>query len=204
MNIADLVNGDEENESYKALMAANLNRHYDFLTSIIKASIEVGRPFLSTVIVKSLNYHAIIGLHDNAGEYRTMAVHVADDDGNTLFQPPPPFQVQSLMDDCINLINWQWSNTDFIELAATALWRINLIHPFVNGNGRTARAVCYFILCVKAGGLLPGETTLPELLRQNRDSYTGALREADQGDLQPLQNLLSQLLYEQVRPTANE
>lgn len=38
MNIADLVNGDEENESDKALIAANLNRHYDFLTSIVKAS----------------------------------------------------------------------------------------------------------------------------------------------------------------------
>jgi hypothetical protein len=30
------------------------------------------------------------------------------------------------------------------ELAAYGLWRLNWIHPFVEGNGRTARAVCYF------------------------------------------------------------
>ena len=65
-------------------------------------------------------------------------------------------------------------------LATYVLWRLNHIHPFINGNGRTARAACYFILCIAAGGWLRGDTILPELIRQNHDEYTAALVAADQ------------------------
>jgi hypothetical protein len=64
------------------------------------------------------------------------------------------------------------------NLAWMALWRLNYI-PFINGNGRTARAASYFVLCCKAGGWLPGNPILPELLRQNRPAYVAALQKAD-------------------------
>ena len=65
------------------------------------------------------------------------------------------------------------------ELAAYGLWRMNWIHPFVEGNGRTARAVCYFLLCGRIGSLLRGQKTLPERIRENRQGYVEALRAAD-------------------------
>ena len=61
----------------------------------------------------------------------------------------------------------------------TGLWRLNWIHPFVEGNGRTARAVCYFLLCVRAGSLLPGRKILPERIKDDRAGYEAALIEAD-------------------------
>jgi Fic family protein len=85
------------------------------------------------------------------------------------------------------------------------------MHPFINGNGRTARAACYFVLCVKAGGWLPGNTILPELVKRDRDQYVIALRAADEGFragkqdyLQPLHDLLSTLLAEQLQSASSD
>ena len=82
--------------------------------------------------------------------------------------------------------------------------RPNYIHPFINGNGRTARVACYFVLCVKIGGWLGGRVTLPARLRSNRDEYVKALRSADavehaeQPDLAALRGLILRLLAEQL------
>lgn len=117
--------------------------------------------------------------------------------------PPPPFRVDALMDDLVNQVNRAWEQVDAVALAAFVLWRLNYVHPFINGNGRTARAAAYFVLCVKAGGWLPGATILPELIRQNREAYVSALQHADKANgspdhLQPLADLLAKLLNEQI------
>ena len=67
-----------------------------------------------------------------------------------------------------------------MTLPAYALWRLNWIHPFVEGNGRTARAACYYLICLKTGMLLPGKKIVPERIRENRTPYYAALRAADQ------------------------
>ncbi len=105
------------------------------------------------------------------------------------------------MDHFVNIINRYWESSDAVGLAAYALWRVNHIHPFVNGNGRTARAMCYFILCVKSGGPLPGRTVLPLVLAQEpvRTLYVRALREADEGELLTLTTLVRGLVARQVQ-----
>ena len=35
-----------------------------------------------------------------------------------------------------------WKTGDALDTASFALWRINWVHPFKNGNGRTARGFC--------------------------------------------------------------
>jgi len=40
-------------------------------------------------------------------------------------------------------INENWAKLSPLHLAAYTLWRMNWIHPFVDGNGRTSRAVSY-------------------------------------------------------------
>ena len=126
--------------------------------------------------------------------YRSHDVMVAN------YIPPPYYRVAPLMNDCVNVINWMWQSKSPLELAAYVLWRINHIHPFVNGNGRTAGAACYFVLCVKSGGLLTGNVILPELLRANhvRDRYIASLQFADEGDLSPLITLLNALITKQL------
>nr|WP_280949947.1 Fic family protein [Rhizobium leguminosarum] len=153
---------------------------------------------MSQHVIKALNFQAITCLHTNAGEYRPIPVIVGD------YQPPEHYRVAALMDDFVNLVNRSWEATDPVTLACLVLWRLNHIHPFINGNGRTARAACYFVLCLKLGALLPGEKILPELLTENRDRYVVALRAADASlaegalNLAELHSLVSELLDEQV------
>jgi Fic family protein len=112
--------------------------------------------------------------------------------------------VPALMDDFVNQVNRNWGTADPVVLATYVLWRLNYIHPFINGNGRTARAACYFILCIAAGGWLRGDTILPELIRQNHNEYTAALVAADQSlatgtfDMSILHAFVSRLLNEQL------
>ncbi len=43
------------------------------------------------------------------------------------------------MDEFISVIHENWDiMTDPTTLAAYTLWRINWIHPFIEGNGRTS------------------------------------------------------------------
>lgn len=192
------ITGSEEHPSYQALEISNGNRQYDFLRSIVVASLEMGRPFLSQTIIKALNFQAITCLHTHAGEYRPCPVRVGE------YDPPQHYRVNALMDDFINTVNRQWETADPVVLATFVLWRINNIHPFINGNGRTARAASYFVLCVRAGGWLPGDVILPELLRRNRDEYVIALKAADATyranalDISALHNLVTRLLDEQM------
>jgi fido (protein-threonine AMPylation protein) len=46
------------------------------------------------------------------------------------------------MDAFFSLIHENWTIVEHpTMLAAFALWNLNWIHPFIEGNGRTARAV---------------------------------------------------------------
>ncbi|MGH7063034.1 MAG: Fic family protein [Stellaceae bacterium] len=66
-----------------------------------------------------------------------------------------------------------------MHLAAYVMWRINWIHPFDDGNGRTARAASYLALCVKVRNRLPGKPTIPDLIAGNKNPYYRALEAAD-------------------------
>ena len=163
----------EDHPTYAALSADNLSRQYDFLRSIVVAAIDADQPMISTTLIKALNYHAISCLHVNAGEYRPCRVQVGD------HKPPEHFRVPALMNAFINETNRYWDTAEPLQLAAYCLWRLNYIHPFINGNGRTSRALCYFVVCVKAGGLLKGEPILPVLIRKERQQYIKLLQSAD-------------------------
>jgi hypothetical protein len=120
---------------------------------------------------------------------------------------PAHYRVPALMDDFINVVNRNWEQQDPVVLATYVLWRLNNIHPFINGNGRTARAASYFVLCLKSGGWLPGQTILPELIRRERDEYCNHLQHAHDTfaasptgtpDLGPLHQLVTRLFDEQL------
>lgn len=190
--------GNENDPVYQELMISNGDRHYQFLRSVVVAAAKSQKPFLSQTVIKALNYHAIACLHPYAGEYRPCAVKVGAD-----FVPVDHYQVSSLMEDFVNSVNRMWDATDAILLASVVLWRLNNIHPFINGNGRTARAASYFVLCLKLGVWPRGTTILPELIRQNHDEYVAALKAADAAaaagkiDMSALEALITKLLEEQ-------
>lgn len=193
MNLYELESS-EANPVYQAMESTNYARHYDFLLSMIQVAIESEKTWLSESLIKALNFHAIVSLHPQAGEYRTVDVAAG------IYDAPPPYRVQPLMEDFVNEINRNWEASGSVILATYALWKLNQIHPFINGNGRTARAVCYSIFCLKVGRQLRGDIILPDVIRKYpRAEYVQALRDADSGNLQPLIALVTECLREQFR-----
>jgi len=179
--------GSEDHPAYQDMSIDNLNRQYDFLSSLINTAVAVNMPMISTSIIQSLNVHAISCLHVSAGQYRPCPVTVGS------HKPPEHYLIPELMNSFVNEVNYKWKETDPIYLSAYVLWKLNYIHPFINGNGRTARALCYFIICCKLGGLLKGRTILPELIRQNREEYVVCLQKADSKTRSGDENALSEL-----------
>ena len=64
------------------------------------------------------------------------------------------------------------------HLASYLMWRVNWIHPFFGGNGRTARAAP--VMCARLGFVLPGAKTIPDLTVEDREPYYAALHKADE------------------------
>jgi Fic/DOC family len=84
------------------------------------------------------------------------------------------------------------------------LWKLNWIHPFADGNGRTARAVSYAVMSIKLDGMLPGTPTIPEQISANKGPYYDALEKADGAfergriDVAELEAMLSSMLSRQL------
>src|ERR1035441_3363387 len=72
------------------------------------------------------------------------------------------------IDRFFSIVHENWTiNQHPTLIAAYALWRLNWIHPFVEGNGRTARAACYYLLCMRQNKLLLGKKTVPERIKED-------------------------------------
>ena len=175
MILFNLTNSEDHPE-YERLEALNSLRQDNFLDSIIDATLRTKKPFLSQALIKALNFHAITCLHPYAGEYRPCEVRVGD------YVPPRFFNVPGMMDEFVNTVNRYFNEADGIWLSAYVLWQLNAIHPFINGNGRTARCACFFVLCVKSSSWvrkLSDDKILPDLLVEHRDEMIAALRVAN-------------------------
>lgn len=182
MDIYTAVGRTENHPVYSRLATSNLRRQYDFLRSVTRAAIDSGHNQVTEALIRSLNHHAIAGLHAKAGLYRDYPSGTQDQHGNWTYRAPPAGEVPDLMSEFVEKVNKGWTGPDPLRLASYCVWRVNFIHPFVNGNGRTARALCYFVLSVGMGAPLPGEILLPELIKRRRDEYVAALREVDAAD----------------------
>ena len=169
------VREKDDPELFARIQEQNLLRQYDLLANCIEIGISKGVEAFDKYTLWSLNAAAVANIAQFGGRYWEQPIYV----GNHI---PPHFEkVPDLMDQCLSLIHENWDiDSHPTSLAAYALWRMNWIHPFVEGNGRTARAACYYLICLRNGGLLPGSKTLPERIRENRQPYYDALKAADQ------------------------
>jgi Fic family protein len=158
---------------YDSVQERNLLRQYDLLTNCIEIGLKQGHTAFDKYMLWSLNHVAVANISQFGGRFRQEPIYV----GNHV---PPHFkEVPELMDRFISAIHENWYEWSPTELAAYGLWRLLWIHPFIEGNGRTARAACYYLLCARFGSLLPGRRTVPERIRDDRSPYYAALRAAD-------------------------
>jgi len=159
---------------FRRIQEQNLLRQYDLLSNCVEIGLEKGIEAFDKYTLWALNYAAVANIAQFGGRYREDPIYV----GN---HTPPHFkEVPHLMDRFLSVIHENWTIVDHPTwLAAYALWRLNWIHPFVEGNGRTARAAAYYLICLNYGKLLPGRKIVPERIRENREPYYAALADAD-------------------------
>ena len=131
---------------------------------------------------------------EHAGKYRVNRVKISGSD----YEPPDSHIVPQQMDDLgryiINVTDPEDEIQNFpIVCAAAAHARLAQIHPFVDGNGRTARILMNLIL-------MRLDYTICIIAREDRLRYYDSLEESQAGDLTPL----IQLMYENVEESLKE
>ena len=127
--------------------------------------------------VREFQRIAVDGIYPCAGRYRGANVKVVIK--GSRHRLPEASRVEHLVIDLVDDLNASRGKESATRRAANALWRLNWIHPFRGGNGRTSRALCYLILCLDMGMMLPGVPTVPMLILDRREDYIAALRAAD-------------------------
>lgn len=97
--------------------------------------------------IHQLTVEKVLG-KDRAGKYRSTQVVVKNSKtGEVSFTPPRSYEVKGLVDDFI-----KWLNSDDgreihpVIRAGIAHYVLAYIHPFVDGNGRTARAFATLVM----------------------------------------------------------
>lgn len=114
-----------------------------------------------------------------AGSFRKEQIYVG------VHVPPPATEVEALTE---NFIDWLRSEEAMalhpVKRAALAHHRIAYIHPFLDGNGRTARLVMNFILM---------SVGFPSVIirKQDKSYYFDTLQMATEGDERPLVRFLA-------------
>lgn len=156
--------------------AANSLRQAERVREYVLQTLD-GRPFrLRPSTILDLNRCAIEGLDAYAGNWRPAGIEI----GQSKHVPPDGHLVPELVEDMCEYVNANWDDRSAVHLASFVMWRLNWIHPFTDGNGRTSRATSYLVLCVHTETLLPGPTTIPEQIVANRGPYYEALEDADE------------------------
>ena len=164
----------ESPQLFESVERKNLIRQYELLADCIDIGLSKGSAPVDKYLLWALNHVAVTNISQYAGRFRKEPVYVGT-------HIPPHFkEVDDWIDRSLSTIQENWFVWSPTEVAAYGLWRINWIHPFVEGNGRTARAFCYYLLCVRTGFLFPGKPILPERIRASRDEYVHVLKTADQ------------------------
>ena len=156
-------------------------------------------------LILKLQELAVNQLYRCAGYFRDGVVAI----GGAEHAPPDHSQVPTLVREMCDYINDKWQAPP-VHLASYAMWRVNWIHPFFGGNGRTARALSYLLLSVRMGMVIPGIKTIPELIVDNRKPYYEALRKGDEAwakgsvDVSAMEELMASLLAQQLVAIHNQ
>ena len=128
--------------------AKNGLRQFDEVLERINYWLQPDRPCkLRSSAILSLHRRALEGISSFAGVFRPGGIEIK----GSKHTPPGAHLVPENIEQMCDYIHENWAKTSPLHLAAYTLWRMNWIHPFVDGNGRTSRAVSYLVLCARLG-----------------------------------------------------
>jgi fido (protein-threonine AMPylation protein) len=189
-------------DAEKALQEGrNTLQQYDRMSELIDDQLRKAGPFrLRPHVIQELNRLSIQKIEVDAGRWRDVPMRI----DHSHHEPPLPADVPRFIDEMCDYVNDNWEIKSAIHLASYVMWRLNWIHPFIDGNGRTTRAISYYVLCTREGFRIPGVKTIPELVAENKSPYYDALEIADDAfekgkiDVSKMEHLLKNLYAKQM------
>jgi Fic family protein len=136
-------------------------------------------------LVREIHKRLVRGVRGNAaapGEYRRVQNYVANSvTKEIIYTPPPPQQVPPLMTEFVFWLNAE-QEVHPILVAGVAQFQLVHIHPFLDGNGRTARLLS--MLCLYRKGYdFKRLFTLSEYYDRDRPSYYRAIQSVRKREL---------------------
>jgi len=97
--------------------------------------------------------------------------------GGAEHKPPEAIDIPELMNDLMGFVKKNKEKLHPIELAAIIHHKIVFIHPFFDGNGRTARLAMNIVL-------MQNGYPLAIILKNDRKKYYNSLAKADKNDME--------------------
>lgn len=120
---------------------------------------------------------------DVSGIYRKTQVVVKNSlTGEITFRPPPAIEVSYLVADFASWVNASKEEIHPVLKAGITHYELVRIHPFLDGNGRMARAVATLVLFLENYNIKKF-FSLEEYYDKNAASYYESLRSAAEGEL---------------------
>lgn len=134
-----------------------------------------------------LAVHFMISQHDldsNPGNFRRGWVGVHNTStGELVHEGVDRDKLEPLVDDLVEYLNGD-ADTPITIKAAMAHLNLTLMHPFSDGNGRTARCIQTAVLA-KEGIVAPIFSSIEEYIGRNQQEYYAALAEVGGGGWHP-------------------
>ena len=164
--------------------AKNLSAALDFLENLAKSTNEP----IKLHDVRQIHLLILKGIDDaNAGGFRKQDVVISGSD----YEPPSHMDVEneiSALMQWLGPVSVSGQVNAIVTAAAAHAWFAQ-IHPFVDGNGRTARILMNLVL-MRAG------YPIAIVTRDDRQRYIDALEQSQIGDLTPFIKLISECVSE--------
>ncbi len=137
-----------------AAEARNGFRQYDAAIGAIHTALDRGSFKLRPSLILGLQREALAGISSYAGNYRPGGVAIE----GSKHEPVGAHLVPELIEEMCDYVNDHWNESTPLHLAAYLMWRLNWIHPFADGNGRTSRIISYVGAFHSRRGSVAGHT----------------------------------------------
>ncbi|MGH2905716.1 MAG: Fic family protein [Solirubrobacterales bacterium] len=135
-------------------------------------------------VVLDLHFDACSFQKDkHPGAFREGGVGVLDQRDRPVYEGPPSSEVPGLVAEVLEWLATP-AETHFIVTAAMTHLHLASIHPFEDGNGRTARILQSLVLA-EAGDVSPEFGSIEEFIAENVVEYYAVLAEVQKGQYSP-------------------
>jgi len=179
-DVAAVIEGEEPlgtNEETRHAIAG----YRDAMTYVLQLAPHP--PVIDESLIRSLHFMMLkYDLGKHPGQWRPGAIWVEDPNGRVVYTAPDRDEIEPLMAELLSNVNI--GGTSARVRAAMAHLNLAMIHPFSEGNGRTAR--CLQSLVLTSDGILSPEfSSIEEYLGRNTSAYYKTLTEVGQGSWHP-------------------